>query len=283
MAFRLQLLLLTTLTLIAFAGNSVLCRLALATDDIDPASFTIIRLVSGAVVLALLVLTRNRRAFVTRPGSWKAALMLFLYAALFSYAYISIDAGAGALILFGAVQITMLVYGVVRGHRLSWLESIGIILSFAGLLILLLPGTNAPNLSSFILMALSGIAWGAYTLMGKGSSSALLDNASNFIRTLPICLTLLFIMHSHLSAWGLELAVVSGAVTSGLGYAIWYRVLPELSIMEAAVSQLTVPIIAAVGGVIFLTESITLRLVSAAVLTLGGVFMVVMNRQTQAR
>jgi drug/metabolite transporter (DMT)-like permease len=271
---------LTAFTLVAFAANSVLCRLALGNGAIDAASFTIIRLVSGAAAL-FVILRAGRGVGAGRGGSrWISAFMLFLYAITFSFAYITLQTGTGALILFGAVQITMILMAMASGVRLLVVEWIGMVVAFAGLVYLVLPGVSAPSLAGFCLMAIAGSAWGVYTLKGKGSATPLADTARNFARTVPFTavVALFAIETAHLSPLGVALAVASGAIASGLGYTVWYMALRGLSATQAAVVQLFVPVIAALGGVVFMSEEISLRLVIAAVLTLGGILMVVLGR-----
>lgn len=276
-----QTVFLTTLTLIAFASNSVLGRAALGDRSIDAASYTSIRLISGALVLYLIVHLNRTGSRSGARGSWWAALMLFLYAVSFSFAYITLETGTGALILFGAVQITMILVSLMGGCRLHPAEWLGMAIAFGGFVYLVLPGVTAPPLIGFLLMALAGIAWGLYTLAGRGSDHALLDTAYNFLRTVPLALivALLAIGHSHWSLHGVLLAVTSGAISSGLGYTIWYAALGGLSATQAAVVQLLVPVIAALGGVVFVAEPITLRLVLSALLILGGILLVVLGRR----
>lgn len=274
----------TSFALLAFAGNSVLCRLALGEGQIDAASFTVIRLVSGIItLLIILLLTQSAKKSPqksTSKGSWNGALMLFVYAVAFSYAYVSLDTGTGALILFGAVQITMLLMGILSGNRLHYVEWIGVVTAFCGFVYLVLPSVSTPSLTGFILMTLAGIAWGFYTLKGKGSKHPLSDTAHNFLRTLPLVAILLAltIQQTHLSQTGVLLAVVSGAVTSGVGYTFWYVALGGLTSTQAAVQQLLVPVIAAIGGVVFAGEVVSARLIVASALVLGGILLVVLGR-----
>lgn len=270
---------LTGLALIAFAANSVLCRLALGGGSIDAASFTSVRLISGAVTLFLIALILKKRA-VWRQGRWISAAMLFVYAVAFSFAYLSLSAGTGALILFGAVQATMILAGLMSGERPGAREWGGVAVAVAGVVYLVSPGLTAPSPVGSALMALAGIGWGAYSLLGRGTKSPLADTTSNFLRTVPaaICVSLASIGHVHLSTNGVLLACASGAVASGVGYAIWYSALRGLTATRAATVQLSVPVIAALGGVIFLSEAITARLVVAAVLILGGVGVAVTAR-----
>jgi drug/metabolite transporter (DMT)-like permease len=277
----LKTILLTALALLAFAGNSVLCRLALYDGVIDAASFTSIRLLSGIVFLLFLVAMRSKGKINLKSGSWLSALFLFLYAIAFSYSYISVDTGTGALILFASVQCTMIVYGLLKGQRLLCLEWVGLSAALLGLFVLLMPGASAPSLMGFALMSISGIAWGGYTLAGKGSKTPLLDTTNNFLRTLPfiVLLTILTLQQVQISTQGMMLAIVSGAVTSGLGYAIWYSALARLTVTQAATIQLTVPIIATFGGVLFSNEMITIKLIISSILVLGGVLVVTLGKR----
>ncbi len=269
---------LTCLAMLAFAGNSVLCRLALRDTDIDPASFTAIRLLSGAITLWLLLALR--RSGQSIGGDWRSALALFIYAGAFSLAYVHLQAGAGALLLFGAVQLTMTGWGLLRGERMKPLQSLGLVLAVAGLLILLLPGADAPPWLGAGLMVVSGFAWGIYSLLGRGAGDPLATTAGNFVRAVPFALLLLlpFVGALNVDAPGLVYALLSGALTSGIGYALWYSALKGLTAIQGASVQLSVPIIAALGGALLLGESITLRLVLVAVMTLGGIALVVWGR-----
>ena len=267
-------LLLTALAMLAFAGNSLLCRAALRDSQIDPASFTALRLFAGALVLWLLLYTRKRAATV--PGNWAGAFSLFIYAAAFSYAYLHLDAGAGALLLFGAVQLSMITCGLLRGERLHRLQVVGLVLAAAGLVALLLPGTSTPSLSASCLMVLAGIAWGAYSLLGKGTPDPLAATAGNFIRTLPIVAVLCLVALGSLE-WdsaGVVYALLSGGLTSGIGYAIWYAAMPGLAAIQAASVQLSVPLLTALAGSVLLGESLTGRLMLAGVAILGGIALV---------
>lgn len=274
-------LLYTGLALIAFAANSVLCRMALGEQSIDAAGFTIIRLLSGAVVLGLILVITRRREVKRAKGSWSASMMLFIYALSFSFAYISLDTGTGALILFGSVQFTIITISLFSGTRLHYSEWLGLAVAFFGFVYLVLPGINTPSATGFILMTLSGIAWGIYTLMGKGSSSPLSDTGYNFIRTLPLLFVLFSFSYPMLSftTEGLLLAILSGTLASGIGYSIWYLALPLLTSTQAAVVQLSVPIIAAFGGVMFVNEAITERLAISSAVILGGILIVVLGRR----
>ncbi len=270
----------SALALLAFAGNSVLCRLALGEGQIDAASFTVIRLLSGAVVLALILGASGKARTTTSRGSWLSAVMLFIYALTFSYAYISLDTGTGALILFGVVQITMILVSIVSGNRLHVSEWIGVVIAFIGFLYLVLPSLTTPSLNGFILMSLSGIAWAFYTLRGRQSKNPTVDTAYNFIRTAPLLLVLAIIgfQDANLSREGIVLATISGAIASGVGYIIWYIALGGLSATQAAVIQLLVPVIAAAGGVVFANEIISARLVWSSVMVLGGILTVVLGK-----
>lgn len=282
-------ILLTVLALLAFAGNSVLCRLALNDNIIDAASFTSIRLFSGAIFLLLLISINAHKSpkkiINIKAGSWLSAFFLFIYAGAFSYAYISLDTGTGALILFGSVQVTMILSDIFKGKKLILTEWLGLIIAFIGLIILLMPSASAPSLTGFLLMAISGIAWGFYTLAGRGSKTPLVDTTNNFLRTLPFIglLMLLTLSHIELSNEGILLAVMSGTVTSGLGYAIWYSALSGLTVKHAAIIQLSVPVIAAIGGVIFSNETINIELITSSFLVLGGVLTVIMGKQSMER
>lgn len=276
--------LLTTAAMVAFAGNSILCRLALQDGAIDPASFTAIRLASGAAALAVALLVIRRPAAPGRHGSWFSALMLFAYAACFSYAYVTLDAGTGALILFGLVQATMIAIGMFRGDRPGGLEWLGWLVAVAGLVWLLLPGVAAPPVTGAGLMAAAGIAWGVYSIRGRGESNPLAATARNFVLSLAFVslLAAFTIPGAELGARGALLAAVSGALTSGAGYVIWYAALDCLSAMQAALVQLSVPVIAAIGGIVLLAEPLTLRLAGATVLVLGGISLALVRRSARA-
>ena len=262
----------TGLALLAFAANSLLCRLALSTGAIDPASFTGVRLLTGAAMLALLARPRASPGAGAVP-SWTSAAMLFLYAVPFSYAYVSLGAATGALLLFGAVQLTMILGSLRRGHRPSVGEWSGLALAFGGLVYLLLPGLTAPPPLGAALMLLAGAAWGVYSLRGHRVRNPLAQTASNFARTTPMVavLGLAAAPTLHLDLRGVLLAALSGAVASGLGYVAWYRALPGLRGVIASVVQLAVPVLAAGGGVLLLGERITPRLLLASLAVLGGI------------
>ncbi len=275
-----RVLALTALTMVAFAGNSLLCRAALGHTHIDAASFTTIRLISGALVLWLI--TCLRRGTRSGRGNWRSALALFIYAAGFSYAYLSLPASSGALLLFGAVQATMIGYGIWSGERLRYLQLAGLILAFAGLIGLLLPGVTAPPLFGSLLMLGAGVAWGIYSLRGRGAGDPIAVTAGNFLRTVPIAIILSAFRFKGIAmdADGFGYAVASGALASGLGYTLWYTVLPALKATRAASVQLSVPVIAALGGVLFLDEHLSLRLVLASVAILGGIALVILEKRT---
>jgi drug/metabolite transporter (DMT)-like permease len=276
-------LLLTTLAMLAFAANSLLCRLALRQDLIDPASFAGVRVVSGALALAAIV--RYRGAAWPGRADWTAAAMLFAYLGCFSFAYLTLPAGTGALILFGAVQLTMLGAGLRAGERLAPLAWCGVVLAAAGLVWLMLPSVAAPSPGSATLMAAAGAAWGIYSLRGRGVADPLAATAANFARAVPLTLLLAVasIGRLHADPAGVLLAVVSGAVTSGIGYVLWYAALAHLSSLRAAAVQLSVPLIAALGGVLFMAEAFTARLAVAGVAILGGIAMVLRARDRQRR
>jgi drug/metabolite transporter (DMT)-like permease len=272
----------TVLALIAFSANSILCRLALSGQAIDAASFTSVRLIAGAVTLAALV--RGRRAGpVPLPGSWRSAAMLALYAVPFSLAYVSLTAGTGALLLFGAVQMTMLLATILRGERPGALQWIGVTLALGGLVYLVLPGITAPPLVAAVLMVLAGVAWGAYSLLGRGSADPLGETAGNFVRAVPFALgaSVLMLGDLHIESTGLLLAIASGAVASGLGYVIWYAALRSLSGFSASIVQLAGPVLAAAGGVVLLGERITPRLVLAGGLVLGGIALALVGQNAR--
>ena len=276
-----RLVLFTALAMLAFAGNSLLCRHALTATAIDPASFATLRIVSGAIALLLIVGLRDRA--LPRAGSWTSALALAVYAIAFSFAYASLTAATGALVLFGAVQVTMIAYGRWRGERFSAPQAIGFVVALAGLVGLMLPGLAAPPLTASALMIAAGIAWGAYTVLGKGAGEPLAVNAGNFARAAAFAAlaSLATISHLDLDRAGVVDAVLSGALTSGVGYAIWYAALRDLDVTRAAVSQLSVPVIAALGGIALLGEAPTLRLALASIAILGGIALVVVPRRAQ--
>ncbi|BAP12945.1 MAG: hypothetical protein AOY29_08630 [Alcanivorax borkumensis] len=271
-------LVLTALAMLAFAANSVLCRLALREGAIDAASFTAVRLLSGALMLALILLLRDRqvKAMVTQ-GNHGSALALFVYAAGFSLAYVALATGTGALLLFGAVQATMVGVGLYRGERLARAQWLGLALALSGLVALMLPGATAPPLAAAIVMLVAGAAWGVYSLRGKGAADATAVTAGNFLRALIWLLPLA--LFAWPSQWpkvsGLLYAALSGALASGAGYATWYLALRGLASSTAATVQLSVPVLAALAGVLWMDEALTLRLVLASAAILGGITLVI--------
>jgi len=270
---------LTLVAMMAFAANSLLCRMALKYTAIDPASFTTVRIVSGALVLWLIVTLRgdNRRM----AGNWLSALAIFVYAAAFSFAYVSLPTATGALILFGAVQASMIGYGLFRGERLDGMRRLGFLIAAGGLLALLLPGVSRPSLSGALLMLTSGAAWAVYSLRAKGGGDPIAATAGNFARALPLAFGLSVLMLPALSIdpAGLMYAALSGGTASGLGYVVWYMALRGLNAIEASTVQLFVPVLAAGGGTLFLSEPVSLRLVLTGAAILGGVALVVIRRQ----
>jgi drug/metabolite transporter (DMT)-like permease len=272
---RIRVVALTTLALLAFAGNSLLCRVALKHTGIDAASFTAIRMISGAAMLWLILRTQSGERI--GEGNWPSAFALFAYAAAFSFAYLSLTAATGALILFAAVQITMITHSIWSGERPRAMQVLGFLLAFAGLIGLLLPGLSQPPVGAALLMMSAGLAWGIYSLRGKGAGDPLRVTTGNFLRTVPMVLLLSACMFKKFSldGSGVAYALASGALTSGIGYVIWYAALPALRATTAATVQLSVPLIATLGGIVFLTEPITLRLGLAALVVLGGIALVV--------
>ena len=275
---KLRLIALTSMAMTAFAGNSLLCRVALKHTSIDASSFTTIRLISGALTLWLVV--TMRRGTYRGSGNWPSAIALFAYAAGFSFAYVRLPAGTGALILFGAVQATMISHGIWSGERLSKPQVLGLVLAFAGIIGLLMPGLSAPPIWSAMLMLGAGMSWGIYSLRGRGAGDPTRVTAGNFLRAAPIAAILSLVTWNQvaLDAAGIGYAVASGALASGIGYAIWYTALPSLRATEAATLQLSVPVIATVGAILFLGEALTLRLVLASIAILGGIALVIRNK-----
>ncbi|MEO6138427.1 MAG: DMT family transporter [Luteimonas sp.] len=271
---------LTLLAMIAFAANSVLCRIALRHAAIDPASFTAVRLMSGAIML--WIVTRLRARTTHGAGNWPSALALFAYAAAFSYAYVSLPTATGALLLFGAVQITMISHGLCSGERISAWQVVGLVLACAGLVGLFLPGLSAPPLRGAVLMSGAGVAWGIYSLRGRRAGDSTIVTAGNFFRAVPIALVLAAWRFKSMpvdgfnsSGRGIGYAIASGALASGIGYSIWYSALPRLKSTTAATVQLSVPVIAAVGGILFLAEPVTVRVALASIAVLGGIGLVI--------
>lgn len=279
-AFRVMLF--TVLAMLAFAGNSLLCRMALKNTAIDAASFTSVRLISAAVtLLVLLHLFAKSKSIL---GNWPSALALFIYAAGFSFAYINLTAATGALLLFAAVQISMIGVGIWKGERFSSLQMVGLLLAVAGLVTLVLPGLAAPPILNAGLMIVAGVAWGVYSLRGRGAGDPTAVTTGNFIRTIPFTLALNLLMFSHrnLDQTGVYLAIASGAITSGIGYAIWYRALPGLKATQAATVQLSVPVIAALGGIVLLGESFSMRLGLVSIAILTGIALVIFEKSRAA-
>ena len=270
--------------MLAFAANSLLCRLALQQGGIDPASFASVRLVSGALLLAAIVRLRAGPPAAARTD-WLAAAMLWLYMAGFSFAYLTLSAGTGALILFGAVQVTMFTAGLRSGERFTAAAWAGLALAVAGLLYLVSPGLAAPPPLGAALMAIAGFAWGIYSLRGRGAGDPVAATAGNFLRAAPLALLLSAAYAGAFQATfsGVALAVASGALTSGLGYVVWYAALPGLSALRAASVQLSVPPLAALGGALLLAEAVSLRLLLASAAILGGIALVLFSRSLAAR
>jgi len=274
--------LLTAIAMLAFAANSLLCRMALGAGLIDAASFTSVRIISGAVMLGLIVLPRLRSQ--GRPKvDLRAVAMLFAYMIFFSFAYLSLSAGTGALLLFGSVQLTMIIAALRAGERFNRWAWLGFLAAVAGLVYLVSPGITAPDTLGAIFMIVAGLAWGLYSLVGRRAGNPLESTANNFILAAPMAIaaSIVFIGDLHLSARGLLLAVTSGALASGLGYVTWYAALKGLSSSSAATVQLSVPVIAAIGGVLLLSEPVTLRLVLASTATLGGIALVLLQRRAR--
>ena len=270
--------------MIAFASNSLLCRAALKQTSIDAASFTFVRIFSGAVALWLIM--KMRRTSWKAAGNWISALALFVYAAAFSFAYVDLAAGTGALLLFGAVQATMILWGLHKGERLRAIQIVGLLVAVTGLVVLVFPGLSAPPLIGSVLMLGAGVAWGIYSLLGKQSGSAVGATAGNFLRAVPLAagISIALLPWARLDRSGIVYAAISGAITSGLGYVIWYSALSGLKASSAATVQLSVPVLAATGGILLLGEPITLRYVLASIAVLGGIALVVIEKQkTQTR
>jgi drug/metabolite transporter (DMT)-like permease len=278
MTSRPRIALLTVLAVLAFAGNSLLCRLALKTTSMDAASFTVIRLVSGAMTLWLIMKARKTSA----TGSWTSAAALFVYAGAFSFAYVNLPAATGALILFGSVQFTMLGYGVAKGDRLSALQITGMAMAACGLITLLLPGLAAPSLTGATLMTAAGVAWAVYSLRGRDAGDPARATAGNFIRAVPFAAALAAVMLPQhvVDIAGICYALASGAVTSATGYIIWYAAVKQLKATTAASVQLSVPALTALGGIAFLGEPLTWRLALLCLAILGGVALAVLAGKT---
>jgi drug/metabolite transporter (DMT)-like permease len=271
-------------SLIAFAANSILSRLALGRGTIDAASFSTIRLASGALILMLLTRLAGRRT-VERQGSWRSGAALSLYAITFSYAYLLLDTGTGALLLFGSVQTTMIIAGLASGERPTAAEWLGLLIAIAGLICLVLPGVSSPSPVGAALMAAAGICWGLYSVRGRGAGNPIRITTGNFIRAVPFAIAVSVIMlpTTHLSARGILIASLSGGIASGLGYVVWYTAMRGLTAILAATTQLAVPVLAAVGGVLFLSERISVRLMFFGLIVLGGVGLAILGRTRSVR
>jgi len=271
----------TSSALVAFSLNSILCRLALGTEAIDAASFTLIRLLSGAVTLLAINSFFGKKEGKLKSGNWLSAFFLFSYAFCFSFAYIGLPAGTGALILFGCVQMTMISAALFSGERPRVLEWVGLLFALGGLICLVLPSLSAPPFFYSALMALAGASWGFYTMRGKRSVNPLGDTGGNFIRAVPIVIlaSLPFLTQFHSSPRGILLAVLSGALTSGIGYAVWYGALKFHTATRAAILQLSVPILTAFIGIVFLSETVSIRLLWTAVLIVGGIGLAIFSRK----
>lgn len=268
--------------MIAFASNSLLCRLALKQTDIDPATFTFVRILSGAI--ALWIVMQTRRAQSRDADNWWSALALFAYAAAFSFAYLDLPAGTGALLLFGAVQAAMIFWGVRNGERLRAMQIAGLAVAITGLVVLLFPGLSAPPIVGSILMLSAGVAWGVYSLRGKGEKNPAGATAGNFLRAVPfaVAVSIITLPWARADSLGVTYAIFSGAITSGLGYMIWYSALPGLKAVSAATVQLSVPVLAATGGILLLGEPITLRYALASIAVLGGSALVLIEKRRAA-
>ena len=274
---------LTALAMVAFASNSILCRLALRQTSIAPATFTLVRILSGAIALWLVMQMRREKS--RKAGNWPSAFALFAYAAAFSFAYLQLSAGTGALLLFGAVQATMISWGLLKGEHLDAIQVVGLIVAITGLTVLLVPGLSAPPLFDSVIMLIAGIAWGIYSLRGRGERYPVGATAGNFLRAVPFAVVVIVVARPwiKLDALGVFYATISGAITSGLGYVIWYRALPGLRAASAATVQLSVPVLAATGGIILLGERISLRYVLASLAVLGGIALVVIEKAKKSK
>ncbi|WP_061128051.1 DMT family transporter [Caballeronia catudaia] len=276
---------LTVVAMLAFAGNSLLCRLALKGTQIDAASFTLVRIAAAALVLWVILLVRgagrDEPHGARRGGSWASALALIVYAVTFSFAYVRLAAGTGALLLFGAVQATMIGYGIAIGERPAAMQWLGLLLALAGLVWLVLPGLAAPDPVSSALMIAAGVGWGVYSLRGRGQADPVAATAGNFMRALPFAIAVAAVAHAHarFDVAGFAYAAASGALTSGLGYVIWYAALKGLKPATAATVQLSVPVITAAGGVLLLGEALSARLVASSIAVLGGIALVVLSKR----
>ncbi len=272
----------TSLALLAFAGNSILCRLALGEHRIDAASFTIIRLASGIAILFFILYIKHARTSknIHSTGSWLAALLLFTYATSFSYGYLTLDTGIGALILFSAVQFFMVISSLASGNKLNSKEGFGLAIAFSGFVYLLMPNLSTPSMTGFVLMTISGLAWAGYTLIGKNSINPLTDTAYNFLRTSPfiVCLLLINLNSSHVTKEGIVIAITSGTLASGVGYYLWFAAVRQLKTIQAAVVQLFVPVLATAGGIVFSSEIISPSFILSAAIILTGTLLVILNK-----
>ena len=278
-----RIIILLSLTMILFASNSLLCRAALKNTSIDAASFTTIRLISGAIIPWVIV--RTNHGTHVGGGNWPSAFMLFVYAAGFSFAYVSLSAATGALLLVSAVEATMISHGIWLGERLRAVQLLGLVLAFSGFIGLLLPGLTAPPLGGSILMLVAGVAWGIYSMRGRGAEDPVKATAGNLLRAVPMAigLSILTFKGATLDNAGVCYAVASGALASGIGYSIWYMALPTLKATSAAIVQLSVPVIATLGGLVLLGEPITLRLALACVAILGGIALAILEKRNGNR
>ena len=276
-----KIVLYTGFALIAFAFNSILCRMALGSGEADAASFTGVRLASGAMMLALIAASSGKTKKAIKSGHWASAFFLFLYAIAFSFAYLGLTAGTGALILFGSVQMTIVGVALAKGDRPRAFEWVGLVAAFGGLVYLVFPGLSSPPLMASILMSSAGIAWGFYTIRGKGSNDPLADTAGNFLRSVPmiVVVAMVILPQLEITLRGFILAVLSGALASGLGYTVWYAALKHHTPTRTAVLQLSVPVLVAILGMVLLGEAATARLYIAGTLILGGIAMTVVRKK----
>lgn len=274
----------TAAAVVAFAANSILCRMALGPGAIDAASFSVIRFLSGAVML-LLISARTGKTFASVQGSWAAAIVLTVYALPFAFAYTWLSAATGALILFGGVQVTMLTTALVSGERPHPMQWAGVAVAIAGLITLMLPGLTAPSPAGAMLMAVASVAWGVYSLRGRGSPNPLAETTGNFVRAVPLIalVSLVALSGIHVETRGVLLSVASGVIATGLGYVVWYAALRGLSAVRAAVVQLAVPVLTTMGGVIVLGESVSVRLLASTILVLGGIAMAIVGTMRSIR
>ncbi|CAD2224404.1 conserved membrane hypothetical protein [Pseudoalteromonas sp. 3J6] len=282
----------TIIALVAFAANSLLCRLALAQGYIDAWNFTVIRLLSGAVCLAIIMLLYtkqlNKKAQLSSPvindiGSWRSSVSLLIYALCFSIAYIELDTGMGALILFSAVQFTMIGWGIYKQERLTAVQWLAFIVAFVAFVYLMLPSQTAPPVMAAVLMSISGVAWGIYSIRGKACVSPLRATTYNFIRSLLVLPILIVVGMSQLKNVRMEgvlLAIASGAIASGVGYSIWYVAMPLLKSTHAAIVQLCVPVLAAIAGAVFLSETLTVQFMLPSSIILLAVLVFTLNKKT---